>query len=232
MPQLLFLHGALYTSREFSPLVDALSAAGDVAFDILRYDFPGHGQEAIPDEPFSIDLFARSVLAYLDQKKIERVDIFGYSMGGYVALYLARHYPERVGRIFTLATKLRWNSESSSREAAMLDAEKITAKVPQFGATLAERHGEDRWREVLAKTAEMMINLGEKNELPLEEFASITHRVRLGVGDRDAMVSIDETAEAFRALPDGELLVLPRTPHPLEKGPVRYIAQEILGFFN
>jgi hypothetical protein len=36
------------------------------------------------------------------------------------------------------------------------------------------------------------------------------------IGDRDKMVRLEETVEAFRRLPNAELAVLPASPHPLE----------------
>jgi hypothetical protein len=37
------------------------------------------------------------------------------------------------------------------------------------------------------------------------------------VGDRDAIVTLEETAAAARSLPAGELAVLPNTAHPFEQ---------------
>ncbi|MGE3802708.1 MAG: alpha/beta fold hydrolase [Candidatus Kapaibacterium sp.] len=146
---LLFLHGALYTKREFEPLMAALADQ----FTLDAIDFTGHGGEMMPAEPYSIRLFADDVLRWMERSGCATVDIFGFSMGGYVGLYLARHYPERVGRLMTLGTKLRWNIETSAREVKMLDPEKIEQKVPHFAEALKQRHGEDRWKRVLDKTA-------------------------------------------------------------------------------
>jgi hypothetical protein len=44
-------------------------------------------------------------------------------------------------------------------------------------------------------------------------------------------VSVEEAAGAFRALPNGELLVLPRTPHPLEQVDAGRLATALAEFF-
>jgi pimeloyl-ACP methyl ester carboxylesterase len=54
--------------------------------------------------------------------------------------------------------------------------------------------------------------------------------VRIAVGDRDATVGVEESAAVVRALAQGELEVLPRTPHPLEKVPVERLARSIVEF--
>ncbi|MGE3802992.1 MAG: alpha/beta fold hydrolase, partial [Candidatus Kapaibacterium sp.] len=124
------------------------------------------------------------------------------------------------------------NIETSAREVKMLDPEKIEQKVPHFAEALKQRHGEDRWKRVLEKTAEMMVNLGDSPELPYEEFQQIEQAVRLSLGDRDHMVSIEETIEAYRQLPKSELAILPGTGHPLESIPVDYLCTEITRFFT
>ena len=226
MKKLLLLHGAIGSSQQFQQLAALLNNA----FEVHTLDFSGHGGKPIPDAPFSIELFANDVLKWMQENKIATIDIFGYSMGGYVALYLAKHHPEKVGKVFTLATKFNWNSEGAAREAAMLNPEKIAEKVPAFAKSLEQKHGEN-WKTVLTKTAEMMINLGNSPALPLTSLAEIQHSVLISVGDKDNMVTLEETIAAYRQLQNGQLLVLPQTQHPFEKVNAERIAEEIKSYF-
>ena len=229
MNDLLLLHGALGASSQFQDLASRLQSDAR----LHHLDFPGHGAAPIDDaEPFRIELFAADLLRYLDGHSLATVDIFGYSMGGYVALHLARTAPERIGRIATLGTKFRWSPEIAARETKMLDAEKIEQKVPHFARSLEERHTAISWKSNLHKTAEMMTSLGDSSPLGDAELSSITHRVRIGVGDRDTTVSVEESCEIFRLLPNAELEVLPGTPHPLEKVDVDRLAASIRSFMR
>lgn len=226
MKHLLLLHGAIGAMDQFGPLSEALKDD----FTIHTLNFSGHGGRPIP-ESFSIGAFADDVLDYLSQNSIGTIDIFGYSMGGYVALYLARHYPERVGRIFTLATKFSWAPEIAAHETKMLDAKKIAVKIPAFADQLEQRHKPSDWRQVLSKTAAMMTDMGAGNPLRAEDFPQISHPVMVGIGDRDAMVTLDETIVVYRALQQANLVVLPATQHPLEKVDTGRLASEIKSFF-
>jgi pimeloyl-ACP methyl ester carboxylesterase len=228
MPDLLLLHAALGARSQF----EALEAELRDEFTLHALDFEGHGASPPTDRPFRIESFAENVLAYLDGAGLERVDCFGYSMGGYVALHLAHTAPERIGRILTFGTKLRWDPETSAREVRMLDAAKIRDKVPHFASALEARHSGAGWERVLEKTAEMMLALGASSPLGDEEFAAITHRVRIGVGDRDATVGPEESAGVYRLLPNGELQVFPATPHPFEKVSMPMIAAAVREFFG
>ena len=153
-------------------------------------------------------------------------------MGGHVGLYLARKHPERIHRIFTLATKFLWTPEDIDREASFLDAEKILKRVPRFAKVLQDRHAVSGWKNVLQKTREMFYEFRDSNSLPIEELRQIHHVVRIGVGDRDSMVNIEESVQVYRSLPQGELEIFPNTPHPLEKVPVSDLVSSMVGFFG
>lgn len=228
---LLLLHGALYTKEEFAPIIEVLPALSSSHFATTHaIDFSGHGARAGEDVDFGMRRFADDVLAHLDAEGVERTEIFGFSMGGYVGLYLARNHPERIGRVMTLGTKLRWDPATSAREIKMLDADTIEAKVPNFAATLKARHGDAEWRTVLARTATMMTELGDAPALPYDQLADIAAPVRLCLGDRDPMVTIEETVEAYRALPHGQLAILPNTGHPLERVDPRMLIGGLVDF--
>ncbi|MHC2993002.1 alpha/beta hydrolase [Pontibacter sp. HJ8] len=227
MQHLLLLHGALGAAATLQPLQNVL----EPHYCLHTLNFPGHGGEPLPQEPFRIELFANDVLRYLDRHYLPQVDVFGYSMGGYVALYLALHHPERVGRIFTLATKFEWSPEAAAKETNLLQPDKVAEKVPQFAATLASRHAPQDWKEVMRKTADMLQHLGAQPLLTTDTLPRIASTVRVSVGDRDNMVSIAETAWAYRLLAKGSLLVLPDTRHPLELADSHRLLQEIRQFF-
>ena len=228
MEKLLLLHGALGSQNQFEPLKKALSTN----YEVFTLDFYGHGTNAAETQPMRIEALADQILAWLEAQQLDSIAIFGYSMGGYVALYLAAHHPEKVAEIFTLATKFDWNPETAAKEVKLLDPEKIEAKVPAFAKDLAQRHGENSWKGVLHSTAEMMLHLGQQPALSAEDFATIQTRVLVSVGDRDTMVSLAETVEVYRQLPNGSLIVLPETIHPLEKVSVDRLIFECRQFFG
>jgi pimeloyl-ACP methyl ester carboxylesterase len=226
---LLLLHGALGASAQFAALAPLLADR----FRVHAPDFEGHGAAPSRGRPFAMTHFAENVLAHLDAHGIERANVFGYSMGGYAALHLAATHPERVAAIATLGTKFVWDPATAAREAGRLDPAVIRTKVPRFAEALAERHaGAGGWERVLSDTAALLRDLGERPPLTPEVLATIPHRVRAMVGDRDATVSVEETAAAYRSLPAGELAVLPRTPHPLEQVDAARLASALIEFFD
>jgi pimeloyl-ACP methyl ester carboxylesterase len=227
-PTLVLLHGALGAGAQFAPLVPLLRER----FDLHWFDFEGHGAAPLRGRPFRMEHFAENVRDYLRAHAIAQAHFFGYSLGGYVACVLARSHPDMVGSIATLGTKFYWDADTAAREVGRMDPQKIAAKVPHFARALAERHTAAGWEAVLAHTREQLLGLGANGGLRPGDVAGIAGRVRICLGDRDAMTTLAESSEIYRALPHGELEVLPATPHELERVPPARLAYTLHEFFS
>jgi pimeloyl-ACP methyl ester carboxylesterase len=212
MQAILLLHGAIGAADQLSLLESELAGS----FAVHRLNFSGHGGFPFAAENFYIKLFVTEVIAFLDKKGIASISIFGYSMGGYVAMYLAKYHPERVNKIITLATKFNWDETIAANETKMLNAEKIEEKLPDFAAALQKRHAPNSWKTVLEKTAAMLVEMGKDNPLKPGDYTTIPHPVLLMLGDRDKMVTLDETVAVYKNLPKAQLAILPNTTHPIE----------------
>ena len=151
-------------------------------------------------------------------------------MGGYVGLYLGRHYPEKVEKLFTLATKLNWTPEGAAKESAMLNPELIKQKVPKYAHMLNQLHG-DNWGKLLNSTAKMMIVLGNDPALKPEDFSQIKTPVLMAVGDKDSMVTMEETIGVYRLFQTAAMMVFPFTPHPIDKVDSEELAHQIRKYF-
>lgn len=222
---LLLLHGALGTQAQFAALTPLLADG----FRVHTLDFEGHGGAPRAGRPFLIAHFAENVSAYLDARGIARARLFGYSMGGYVAVYLALTRPERVAKVFTLATQYVWTPEVAAREAGLLDADRMLAKVPRYAESLQQQHGAD-WRAVVEQTKALLLALGEDDLLAADALKQVACPVRVSVGDRDAMVSVEDSLGVYRALPQGEFQVFPNTPHPFDRVSPDLVAHALARF--
>lgn len=227
MKKILMLHGAIGSEKQFHPLLEAIGNQ----LEIWTFNFSGHGGKPFSDKPFMVIELANEVLDFLDSHEITQVHIFGYSMGGYVGMYLAMHHPERVVSVATLATKWRWSTEIAAKETKMLQPELIQEKLPHFALQLQERHHPNNWTVVLKKTAELMQELGNQPALVATDLSKISCPCCLIVGDKDKMVSIDETLEFYNALPKSSLAVLPQTFHPIEQISIPLLQEILLRFW-
>lgn len=209
---LLLLHGALGSKNQFQSVQNRLKEK----FDVYSMNFEGHGGtgELLP---YSMDLFSTNVIDFLVKHSLEKVHIFGYSMGGYVALNCALKISERIHEIITLGTKFDWSLEAAEKEVRMLNPEKIEEKVPQFAEKLRKEHQPLDWKAVVTNTAEMMMNLAKGEKLTDADLKNIEIPVTIGIGTLDNMVTLEESAHAVELLPKGKLVKLLDVQHPIEK---------------
>lgn len=70
---------------------------------VLAPDFPSHGDSTVSAEHSSPLAYAKMVSAMIDQLELGQVDLVGHSMGGLVALLVARESPAKVGALTLLA---------------------------------------------------------------------------------------------------------------------------------
>lgn len=163
------MHGAIGAKAQLAELEKNLAGS----FMIHSLNFSGHGGSALNDNEFSITQFAKEVIAFLDKEGIATVNIFGYSLGGYVAMYVAKHHPERIHKIITLATKFAWNENIAAHERTMLNAAKTAEKLPAFAAALQKMHAPNNWKIILEKTAAMLVEMGKRNPLKTDDYKDI-----------------------------------------------------------
>jgi len=225
--KLLLLHGALGSKIQFEELKKQL----DHHFFVHTMDFNGHGT-IVSLSYFTIDLFVKDVEDYLVENRIDKIHIFGYSMGGYVALKLALMHPGLVSKIMTLGTKFDWTPEIAAKEIRMLNPEKIEEKVPAFARRLEALHTANNWKEVMRKTAQMMVELGNGNGLTDDELKNIDHEVQVGIGELDEMVTLEESERTAGLLSCGSLKVLDGFRHPIEKVDTAVLSKAIKEFIQ
>ncbi len=228
MQTLLLLHGAIGASDQLVNIAEALSDT----YNVRTFDFSGHGGKPFPDGELSIQFFAEEVKAFIDSEDLGKVSIFGYSMGGYVAMYVAKHYPGMVDKVVTLATKFHWDEETAAKETKMLNAEKTEEKVPAFAQALAKRHAPNDWKELFARTATMLNTMGRDNPLKPGDYTTIENPCMILIGDRDKMITLDETLQVYRALPNAQMGMLPATQHPIEQVNIPYLLFYIRQFIR
>ena len=114
----------------------------------------------------------------------------------------------------------------------MLDPEVILEKLPAYAKELETIHKPNDWKEVLSRTVDMLTEMGKKNPLTEDNLQSLEIPVLIGMGDRDNLVIIEESVFSFRLLKQGQFLVIPDTPHPIQNVDHKVVAQEVIRFIG
>jgi pimeloyl-ACP methyl ester carboxylesterase len=222
---LLVAHGALGSAAQMQPIAEALGdGLSSLVSRVDVLEFPGHGQSPLDDaEAFSLPQFVEVMAAATARCETPPL-LFGYSMGGYVALALEARAPRTFAGIVTLGTKFDWDAASAEREAARLDPTLIAEKVPRFAAMLADRHARaGGWEGVLLRTARLLRENGRAPLLSAEVLERIGVPVTVAVGGKDDTVSVDESRAAATMMLRATCEVLDHVPHPIERVPMDQI---------
>ncbi|MEG4587669.1 2-succinyl-6-hydroxy-2,4-cyclohexadiene-1-carboxylate synthase [Microcoleus sp. MOSTC5] len=119
-PLILFLHGFTCDCQDFNPIISLLSKN----YCCLAVDLPGHGEtRVIGDEScYNMPNTAQALIQLLDDLQIDKCLLFGYSMGGRLALYMTLHFPERFEKVVleSASPGLKTEKERSHRLQADL----------------------------------------------------------------------------------------------------------------
>jgi len=111
-PAVLLLHGWTASADiNFWPAYACLAES----YRVIALDQRGHGRGMRSTEPFSLEDCADDAAALLEQLGAGPVIVVGYSMGGPVALLLARRHPGTVAGLVMQATALEWRHTPRER---------------------------------------------------------------------------------------------------------------------
>ena len=217
---LLLLHGGLFDiEQQFGPLLPGLSADRRV----IAVDFQGHGRTNDIDRPLSSAGLTSDVVAVLSHLGLSQVDVFGFSVGGAVALELAVEHPELVRKVIVSSTSFAHDGQRGGNTEAVLemtvdmiagtpmeqiymaksphpDREHLQGLLDKLGATTEHFPGwsDDQIRGIAAPT---LITVGDCDMVTIEHAAKF---LRLRGGD----VNGD-----FDGVPASQLAVFPGTTH-------------------
>jgi pimeloyl-ACP methyl ester carboxylesterase len=91
------VHGLGSRAEDWANLMPQLKQAG---FHVYAIDLLGYGRSARPaDASYSISEEAHYVEDFIGQRGLQKVNLVGWSMGGWISMRVALDEPERIGRL-------------------------------------------------------------------------------------------------------------------------------------
>ena len=254
---LVLLHGLGASSFSWRENIGSLSQH----FQVLAPDLPGHGRTS-PDvvADFRLETLTRELLHLLDEHGVARAALAGNSLGGSLALLLARQCPERFPALVLLAPG-----------AALKRAPLIfyPLRLPLLGPALAALlgpwtaraalhlsyyHKELITPEVVAGYAATFRTLAQRLALrrlacqidywPLSRVDALLRQVRQPIcliwGERDRILPVGQAGWLKERLPQAELHLLPDVGHaPQEEAPelvnkiiIAFLARSLKNYYE
>lgn len=217
---LLLLHGGLFDIElQFGALIPSLSAGRRV----IATDFQGHGRTNDTDRPLGTADLASDVIGLLEHLGVGNVDVFGFSVGGAVALDLAIRHPGLVRKLIVSSVSFRPEGDRGGNAEAVAELTvDMIAGTPMEKRYLAVSPHPDRQhlQGLLDKLARY--GAGESGWSD-DEIRGIAAPTLLTVGDCD-MVKLEHAVKFlqlrggdvngdFEGVPASQLAVFPGTTH-------------------
>jgi pimeloyl-ACP methyl ester carboxylesterase len=237
---LLLLHGGLFTTELFGPVLTKLAENRRV----IGVHLHGHGRTALGTRKISLVDIGRDLGVVLQKLGLRQVDVMGYSFGGGAAFQLAVQHPTVVRRLVLVSTPYAQSGffaemlpQQAAVSAAMADAMKDTpmyksyvavAPRPQDFPRLLDAMGEfmrqpyDWSASVKQLTMPVMLVYGDADMIRPEHIVSFYHL--LGGGLKDAGWMREH-------MPKNRLAILPDLTH-YEIGASPVLATTVLPFLN
>ncbi len=182
---LILLHGNGESLDYFSAQTEYFSKF----FRTIAIDTRGHGKSPRGEMPFTIRQFADDLAEFMDEMKIERAHILGFSDGGNIALVFAIKYPERVDKLILNGANLHPNGV---KRAIQLPIE--------AGYRIAKLLGNREKAELLG----LMVNDPFIDEADLCRVRAKT----LVIAGNDDMIKEEHTRKIASLIPNAELCII------------------------
>ncbi len=208
---ILLIHGFASTGRVNwwdTGWVKTLTDAGHRA---ITFDNRGHGESGKLYDPagYTVPQMAGDALRLLDNLRIGRADVMGYSMGARITAWLTVHHPGRVRRaVFAgLASRIVTGVGGGEAIAAGLEApslETVEGAVPRAFRIFAERTGSD----LRALAACMRAG---RIKMTAEELGAIKSPVLIVAGAQDEVAG--SVPELAAIIPGAKGVVIPNRNH-------------------
>lgn len=202
-------------------------------YRVISYDLRGHGRTEAPEDlsSYTIEAYARDLLALLDALAIDRAHVLGSSFGGMVALEFALRRPERLRtlilsdtsagpRCIELSEPIAAREDGIERALAYAAEHGLNAHVERELATnealRADPHRAERFhRRWQQMTLHGFLGSGKaRNQRPDHhgDLDRLTMPVLIIAGDRDVLVPAAEYLHAH--IPRSALRLINGAGHP------------------
>jgi pimeloyl-ACP methyl ester carboxylesterase len=202
---LLLLNGGLSTISIFSNMIPELSKH----FRVIVSDAPGEGRSEQADS-LSYKVMASYASKMIDLLKLDSVYVYGFSLGGCVALRLAADRPDKVKMTVVHSGAYSYDGFGPGFGGDKVTPEMIEAR-PQFWLNdhLKTSPQKDKWKKFLQDFAKMM---SAREVISEDRLKQIQHPVLVVQGDQD-LIRTEHALQMHNLIKGSQLCIMPATSH-------------------
>jgi pimeloyl-ACP methyl ester carboxylesterase len=200
-PSVLLVHGGTGTSEyDWELQRDQLSED----YRLVLMDMRGHGRSNDPEWLLGIEQIGKDVVQLVDELGERPAAIIAFSVGASAVMRLLALEPDLTDAFVTIGP----SPSPKPERVTQIDE----GPWPQELIELRHEHGDvDHWRRLRSR----LVRSVWRDPAPMtdDELARIAMPTLVVAGDRDSIEPVETAVRICRALPRGELLVLPGAGH-------------------
>ena len=200
---LLLLHPGSADARAFDNIVPTLAQL----FTCYLPERRGHGHTPDVEGAYDFNAVVDDKIAFIETVIQGPVRVFGYSDGAIVAIMLAVKRPDLVSRLVCGSGVYHHDGWLSG----VIDDSETPPDFMTEAYAEVSPDGKEHYAVVIKKLADAH---RAQPAITNEELQRVLCRTLVILGDDDE-VKLEHALDWYRALPDGELAIVPRTSHAL-----------------
>jgi len=217
---LVLVHGFLGTSKMWEPQINFFKNY----FRVITPDLPGFGRSNKAKSHNSIQSIANLILDCLEEKKIDKFNLLGHSMGGMIVQEMAKKNGDKISKLICYSTGPRgempgrFETVDQSRENFKKKGLELSAKnIAKTWFVLGEK----------AKYFDICIEAGKQTSLETVDNALIAFKNWNGVnalkniknetlivwGDQDRSYNLDQVKTLEKKIRNSKLIIIKNCAH-------------------
>ncbi len=159
---LVFIHGVGLDHRMWNNQVNSLNE-----FSILTYDLLGHGKTPFNKDKLTLKDFSEQLLGLLDNLKIKKINLIGFSLGSLIALDFSSHFQNKIEKLILIGTSYKRSEQERSLVMERYNQAKLNKPISKQAL---KRWFSDKYLEDNPKTYDLFMNILNKKPEDHENF--------------------------------------------------------------
>ena len=216
---IVFIHGVGLTYEIWQPQLDFFKDYSNLSYDIL-----GHGKSSLTKQNISFDDFSEQLIDLIDELKIEKIHLVGFSIGSLIARNFATKYSNRLQSLILLGSIYK---RSEQQQKIVNERFNQAKKELKLSRQALKRWFTDKYLEKNPNTYEKISSILSKNNMANflkvyelfvrhkndEDFEKIQTKTLVMTGEHDIGSTIEMSQQLSNIIKGSELKIIKDGKH-------------------
>jgi pimeloyl-ACP methyl ester carboxylesterase len=216
---IVFIHGVGLTHEIWQPQLDFFEDYSNLSYDIL-----GHGKSSLTKQNISFDDFSEQLIDLIDELKIEKIHLVGFSIGSLIARNFATKYSNQLQSLILLGSIYK---RSEQQQKIVNERFNQAKKELKLSRQALKRWFTDKYLENNPNTYEKISSILSENNMANflkvyelfvrhkndEDFEKIQTKTLVMTGEHDIGSTIEMSQQLNNIIKDSELKIIKDGKH-------------------